>query len=515
MNIKYIVAILLAVNVTVEVYGQENPDLSYSKEKEPLLKLNTSAFLGDLALPVVGNTNLGYFSEGGKFRHPYVGKSRQGVAFATEKFQRSGNWTFYGRFDFKTLKEKELPFASLVNPLTDNPYQIVDSLKGDWNKQFYDMAVKIASPLFAAGKMRAGLDLSYQVATGARQMDPRSQDTENKIHLAPNMTYRLSEQHQIGLAVNYDYWKNDLKLGRANINQQYNVYKLLGLGEYMGAAPVIMTADLSRGYIANRYGAELTYLYQADQLRWLVSGGYLRHHENATDGTTYPMKAGKHAYDRYNLLTAIDLKRGRYNHHVDLELSYMDISNTEYQQLQRTDDRSYETIFEGALNTALRSNLGLSYLLGKESDSYHSDWFAKASVRYSGWDNRYAIPQGKEIIDRVDIGLRFNKSLSRWIVDLASNYSFSVKDEWNYSLKDYSSNFVANTIALPIHQYLSADRLTNALSLQYRLKSFGKNNSQLYLKAAGSMETALSTVGAIEKGQSRYGVSLGIGVLTF
>lgn len=515
MNIKYILAMLLAINVTAEVYGQENPDVSYSKEKESLLKLNTSAFLGDLALPVIGNTTLGYFSESGKFRHPYTGKTKRGVAFGTEKFQRSGDWTFYGRFDFKTLKEKDLSFTSLVNPFTDNPYQIVDSLKGDWNKQFYDMAVKIASPLFAEGKMRAGLDLSYQVATGARQMDPRAKDVENKIHLAPNVTYRISERHQIGLAVNYDYWKNDLKLTRANINQQYNVYKLLGLGEYMGATPVIMTSDLTRGYIANRYGTELTYLYQCDQLRWLTSGSYLRHLENATDGTTYPMKAGKHVYDSYSLLTAIDIKRGSYNHHIDLGLSYIDIANTEYQQLQRTEDRSYETIFEGTLNTALRSSIALSYLLGKELGDYNSDWFAKASVKYSGWDNRYAIPQGKEILDRVDFGLRFNKSFSQWMIDLASNYSFSVKDEWNFTAKNYSSNFVANTIVLPIHQYLSSDQLANALSVQYRFRPSGRYNSQLYLKASGNVETALSTVGGIEKGQSRYGVSLALGVLTF
>ena len=60
-------------------------------------------------------------------------------------------------------------------------------------------------------------------------------DTENKIQLAPNLTYKISQRHQLGLAAIYNYHKNDLRLTRANENQQYNVYKLLGLAEYAGA----------------------------------------------------------------------------------------------------------------------------------------------------------------------------------------------------------------------------------------------------------------------------------------
>ncbi|WP_286856554.1 MULTISPECIES: DUF6850 family outer membrane beta-barrel protein [Sphingobacterium] len=515
MNIKYILS--LACTATfVNLHAQENPNISYSKEKETALKLHTSAFLGELDLPAVGNTELGYFYEGGDFRHPFTGKSKQGLNFSTEKFQRTGDWTLYGRFNFTTLKEKQLPYASLVNPIRDNPYQIVDSLKGDWNKQFYAMSLKVASPRFAGGRMRAGLDLSYQVATGARQMDPRSLDTENKIQLAPNISYRISKRHQLGLAGMYNYHKNDLRLTRANENQQYNIYKLLGIGEYMGAAPLLMTGDIYRNYITNAYGSEVSYRYEGDQLRWLLSGRYLHHNEKVTDGVTYPMKAGKHTSDHYTLLSALDLKRGTYNHHFDLNLSYTDISDTEYQQLQRADDRSYETIFEGTLHTAVRSQASLGYMLAKETSAYRSNWFAKASVSYSGWDNRYALPQSMEIIDRVDIGLRFNKALSRWIFDLASNYSFAVKNEWNYTDKDYSSNFVANNVALPIYQYLSQDRVINALSIQYRLASFGKNNNQLYVKGSGSLETALSgATGPFEKGQSRYMASLTVGLLTF
>ncbi|GAA0882034.1 hypothetical protein GCM10009120_06310 [Sphingobacterium siyangense subsp. cladoniae] len=515
MNIKYIFSLAFTASF-MQLQAQENPNISYSKEKESLLKVKTSALLGELDLPAVGNTTLGYFYEGGDFRHPFTGKSKQGLNFSTEKFQRSGDWTLYGRFDFTTLKEKELAYASLVNPFTDNPYQLVDSLKGDWNKQFYTMDLKVASPSFAGGRMRAGLDLSYQVATGARQMDPRSLDTENKIQLAPNISYKISKRHQLGLAAIYNYQKNDLNLVRANGSQQYNVYKLLGLAEYLGASPFIMTADMDRSYLAHAYGSELSFRYTADQFSWLLSGSYLRHEEKATDGSTYPMKAGKHQYDQYTVLSAIDLKRGDYNHHFDLNLLYCDISNTEYQQLQRTDDRSYETIFEGSLNTALRSQATLGYILAKETSAYRSDWFAKATVSYSGWDNRYALPQGKEIVDRMDIGIRFNKALSRWVFDVASNYNFGVKNEWSYTDKSYSSNFVANSIALPIYQYLTRDRVVNALSIQYRLANFGKKSNQLYLKGSGSLETALSTPGGYgDNGKSRYSASLSLGLLTF
>jgi len=515
MNIKYIFSLAFAASF-VQLHAQENTTLSYAKEKERLLKLHTSAFLAELNLPAVGKTELGYFYEGGDFRHPFTGKSKQGPQFSAEKFQRAGDWTLYGSFDFKTLKEKQLTYSSLINPFTDNPYQIVDSLKGDWNKQFYNMGLKIASPSFAGGKMRAGFDLGYQVAIGARQMDPRSLDTENKIRLAPNITYKISPRHQLGLAAIYQHDKNDLKITRANENQQYNLYKRLGLGEYMSAAPVLMTSDAYRTYITNAYGTELSYRYEAGSLRWLLSGGYLRHDEKVSDGVTYPMQAGRHRSDQYSLSSALDLKRGVYNHHFDLNLLYRDISNTEYQQLQRSEDRSYETIFEGTLNTAVRSQASLAYLLAKETSSYRSDWFAKASLSYSGWDNRYALPQSKEIIDRMDIGLRFNKAVSRWVIDLASNYNFAVKNEWNYTDKSYSSNFVANSIALPIYQYLVQDRVTNALSIQYRLANLGKNNNQLYLKGSGSVETALSSpLGTIEKGQSRYTASLTLGLLTF
>ncbi len=500
--------------------AQTTPTYEYFKIKESLIKSRNSALLGYTTLPLEGESQLGAYYQGGDLRSPYDAKSTQGINFSTSRYQRLNDWTFFGSFSFQTNKDSEVGLTAHTNPYRDNPYQLIDSLSADWKKQRYALQLQIATPAFANDRMNAGLNIRYNMLTGARQKDPRPLDNSSNLDLSPSITYKIDEQNILGLTGHYSFYKEDLNIETVGTSRQFNLYRLLGAGEYQNSAPYILTVGYLRSNEGHAFGGAVDYVRRSETKQWTVNFDYRKGHEDVIDGSIYIQQAGRHNFAQYQAASYLDWKRNNLAHQIGLKWMLKDMDNREYHQVQNPDSKQYETVYSSIMSTMLRTNTTLSYLLSREKSKGHIDWWLNAAATYHSLDNRYANPKNKQIIDKINIAISYDKN---YVLQQKQGLSFQVKsafdflvdDDFLYVDKAYSTNFVANEVFVPMHDYNSVNTWTNAAHIKYNLKPFGKKGNQVYLKASGSISHAMNDSGIIQKGENRYFTQLSIGINTF
>lgn len=500
--------------------AQTVPTYDYFKIKEPLIKSSNAALLRYISLPLEGENEIGAYYKGGDFRSPYSSKSTQGINFSSSRYQRLNDWTFYGHFNFQSSKDKELGLSAHTDPYRDNPYQLIDSLSADWKKQKYGLQLQVATPAFANDRMNAGLYIQYDMQTGARQKDPRPLDNSSNLSLSPSITYKLDDQNIIGLTAHYLFYKEDLSIETVGNNRQFNLYRLLGAGEYQNSAPYIFTVGYNRTYEGRTWGGAVDYIYRNKGKQWTVNFDYRNGYEDVTDGSIYLQQAGKHAYAQYQASSFFDWKINRTSHQIGVEWTLKDMDNTEYHQVQNADTKKYETVYSSIMSTMLKNNTRISYLLSKERSDGQVDWWLKSTATYHNLDNRYANPKNKQLIDKMNVDVSFDKRFplsnkKALSFQLKTAYDFLIHDEILYTDKSYSSNFVAHEVFIPMHDYNKVNTWTNGAHIKYNLKPIGKRENQLYIKASGLISTAMKDSGIIQKGDNRYMTQLTIGINTF
>lgn len=469
----------------------------------------------------LGESNIYFNSTNGKFKHPLVADQSNFGGFATERYQRINNWKLYGKFDLSFGKDKDVNHTTQLNPLRLNPYIIADSLAGDWNKQYYNLEGKISSPI-VRDQFVFGIGLKYNVSTGARQRDPRPLNTSNSVTLTPSMTYLINEINAIGINGMYGRFVEDFSLENENTNTVHNLYKLIGVGEYIGSSPFfISTGSLARTYTGNQYGGAMQYVYKGEGARLFIEGFLQANKENATDGTTYPQAAGQHAYLNYGFNVESTFGSLDRLHTVKTSWNQYNIENTEFHQYQDATTREYITLFSEKFNTNLVTNSSLDYAFVKRSNE-ELNWVFGAGVSYMGWDNKYALNQSQQTVDRLTYKIDFRRyfnfnNSSALKVKLEPTFSKALDSEFAYDEKSYSSNFVANNILYPTNAYLSADYFGLAASVQYNFKKSTKNNTQMYIKLAENYTKQTSDNASLyfNSSSDRIVWQVSLGLLTF
>jgi len=414
--------------------------------------------------------------------------------------------------------EKGVNNTTQLNPLRLNPFIIVDSLSGDWNKQNYELEAKIASPI-VANEFIFGLGVKYNVSTGARQRDPRPLNTSNNLILTPSATFLINEINAVGINGLYHNFVEDFSVENINTYTVHNMYKLIGLGEYIGSVPTFIgSSGITRRYEGNKFGGAIQYVFKGEKLRFLAEGFANYNSESARDGSSNPQEAGKHEYLEYGTNVEAVLKNGNYAHRFDLSWSQQNIDNIEYHQYQDSDTRQFVTLFSQIFNTNLVTNTNLNYMFSKTKEDV-LDWNLGGSVVYAGWDNKYSANESQQTVDRLSYGLSFKKffyfnSGSAFLVELNPSISKSIDSKFAYSEKSYSTNFVANNILYPTNSFLSADYFNISASIQYNFKQ-SKNNTQLYIKLSENYSKPTKSIEYFSKSMHRLDWQLSLGILTF
>jgi hypothetical protein len=138
--------------------------------KNPWLNSNNAAGLTILVIPLHGNTELGYNDAGGDYHRAQEGNRLNGLRFVSERYDKIGkNWLSWGSFEFQMNKEKERNWSNVFNTYNSSPYIFGDSIKGNYDTQFFDLHAKLSRKI--NNQFSLGIGIDYYAADMSRYIN--------------------------------------------------------------------------------------------------------------------------------------------------------------------------------------------------------------------------------------------------------------------------------------------------------------------------------------------------------
>lgn len=174
---------------------------------------------------------LSYNRKGGE-EHPWrEAKIREGIEAETSGYANIGGYGLWGKFSFNNILDRgQRGNAIMYEVPYDMPYYVVDTVYSHWNRQEYDMSMKIASPAIKE-RLSLGLQAGYTSKVGAKQRDPRAETFVTDAALSPSAAYRFFGRHLIGLSGLFKYHYERSFPSNNNYHIDRIVYITKGLGE--------------------------------------------------------------------------------------------------------------------------------------------------------------------------------------------------------------------------------------------------------------------------------------------
>ncbi len=481
--------ILLPILYFGKVTAQDSLNNQWNKIEfeKTFLKHQIPLYLERFDTINLGNSTVNYFTRNNKFKDVYTAKKSEGFNVQSERFVTVKDWKFYGKFSFSKYEEKQTGFTAMANPYRDNPYKIADSTtNADWKKQHYLLDAQILTPEFAKN-LKAGVGIKYEILNGARQIDPRPSDKLVDIEITPQFVYQFNNW-QFGGNGYYNHFREDLMIEMENIQQPKNIYKSLGLGEYLYNNPIVTSSSsaLNRTYNANNYGGGITVGNQFNTNNFFqFSASYKKVNEKAIDGTTNPYNAGEHTQNILSGILTYQYNRGHYNHIVSLEGNRADIENREFVQSLNTTTEQYEQVYNAIMHYQLKNSIALNYGL-QITNNQQTVWNLGVGAIYNYNDQQYPTTQSRMETESYVL----NAFAKRWFniknVNVAVGYQTTYKanadNMLRYNADPNFTNFVVNSILYPNFAFNNTNYWANQLDVQVTLPTFRNWNSQLYFK---------------------------------
>lgn len=141
-----------------------------------------------------------------------------------------GKFFLFGNFAYDYMDEKGARWNGTYDPYRGDPYILGDSVSGTtYHKENYSLSGKLAYKM--SDRLSLGSRIDYFVAVGAKQKDPRPQNTVSLIRINPSLVFH-SEQSQWGFDLGYSHRKEEIDYEVKRENFDVNFFMLKGFGFY-------------------------------------------------------------------------------------------------------------------------------------------------------------------------------------------------------------------------------------------------------------------------------------------
>lgn len=204
---------------------------------------------------------LSYQNESGPYHSWRQPDGRNSLKAITSGYKSVGKFQLWGEFSFNNIFDKGLRGNAIMFEVPeDMPYYVLDTASSRWNRQIYDMSLKLASPI-VLNHLSFGIAAGYTSKVGAKQKDPRTETYVNDIYAVPSVSYRFLNDHILGISGVYRYnFERSLPTNN-NYRIDQLVYTTRGLGE--GSTAKIGGNDGLNEYYytGHTYGGHIQYGY--------------------------------------------------------------------------------------------------------------------------------------------------------------------------------------------------------------------------------------------------------------
>lgn len=477
----------------------------------PLLHTQNTAALWQLPMDQIGRSTVAGEAMGGNFRRPQQPKGSGALHLLTERYQRTDKLFWYGKFAFARSRDQDIAWSSVLDPHRGTPYVLADSIGGDWNKQTYALQAKLATaPLFGE-RIQAGMGVQYQLATGAKQLDPRPLNYATTLSLSPSLLWHVDRRQQVGISAQYQNFKEDIQIQIRRPQTTHNLYRFKGLSIHDQVIPV--SSGANRDYASHLWGTELQY-----QLQWrghyslVASFGYDRLSESTTDGSTLPSPAGNYTSKRMHGQAVLTKTKGNNRQQWILHAANWRDEGTEFHTSYDAGLGRYVVTFSGALYQQRGYRASGRYQLSHHNAGGDMTRMVYAGVDYENRKSDYLyIQPSRQDLSRLSyyVGAQYHVAL-QWRLWARLGYSHSPYQSLAYTPKA-GVNTAAQEVLFPDHDYLSASAGHVQVKAQRILQFARTGKTQWFVQAHTYYEHRLDQTDYTGFGSSRYRIQIGFG----
>lgn len=466
-KVKYIIGAfaivwaLLSVQVaTAQKKAEQNSPVSIELLKAKSLWFHSGNGAG-LVLDNLRSFSLleaGYSVTNGDFKRIQQGDKESVLGIITEGGQELGDAYAWGRFSYNNITTRDSRFnTAMLNPLRGVPYFPVDPNLSDWKKQDYNLQMKVASkPLL--GRYILGVQAEYNAHTGAKQVDPRSEQYFYSVNVKPGVAAFWGD-HQLG--VNFEY-ENMIQETRkhTNSNDQVNqdVFVMKGLGNHYTSVIGGLQSLKSFVYNANKVGGEFQYSYDLSDVRFFLNGGYTYRVEDVISDVTKPKKEGTLKESAvYANFAAVAQDENL--HRLDVSFRSDRVKGIEYVQVL---DLTYEVqqwvdVYSSIRSTYDQDDIRLSYDFYRGAGHEYS-WKAGLFANYRLNDDLYIMPESQMKVENLYFGANGKVNLGagangKFILGADFVYKNNMDGLYNYGGADPAS-IVITQFMTPDFEYM-------------------------------------------------------------
>lgn len=453
-----------------------------------------------------------YSSLSGDFKRVQQGDKESTLSVVTEGGQKLGKAYAWGQFSYNNETVRDSRFnTAMLDPFRGVPYYPVDPNISDWKKQNYNLQMSVASkPLW--DRYILGIQAKYNAYTGAKQVDPRSEQYIYSINIKPGIAASWGN-HQVGVNVEYENMIQETrKHTNSNSQVDQNVYVMKGLGHNYTSVIGGLQSLGSFLYNANKVGAEIQYSYSLCDIKFLVNGGYYMRAEDVIRDITKPRKEGSLIENgAYAKLSA--LLENENLHRVDLSYKRENLKGIEYVQVldTRYEVQQWVDLYSSVRSTYNYDQIGLSYDFYRGSDNEYK-WKGGLFTDYRLNFDRYHMPASRMLIENLFLGIDGKVNLpvalnSRFLLGGEFVYKYNVNGFYKYGGPEPTDDVITKFME-PDFNYLKESYYKIGANLSFYTVVGKSQKNGLFFRASGDYYKPKTLSG------SRVFATFGVG-LTF
>lgn len=511
---------LLLVTTALLPFGVVAQDASHYQYQRATTLWHNDAIPAGISrdsLRSVGRSLLSGVWRGGSYHHIQEGSREFGGAFFTEQWRPIGLHLYgYGRVSLGTGRIHNRAFADEYRPIFSNPYITGSSIPGKYESQDFDLAARLASRETKGWTFGLGLD--YNLGDFSRLKDPRSRINLLDYKFTPSATYRISNNHIIGLGLGYQRRKEKLP-SLSTVQDDPNIAYFLMKGLNEGTRTIGGYKGFSRQWVDHRFLANMAYEYTRARFRSMVTLGIVTGREVVSEDKMY--QPGKYFTSEYTLRWQMLKQQAKHSHMLLLDVKYTLGSADEYlSQLVTTTDpitkinssrwdiiliypkRFQQTIFD--------AHVDYTYSWDDHEVGRRKAYLGLSNRLFSG-EQKYNLPYKRMLTGRmthaISGGTHFKQgSKGIWTVDGAIGYSYSIGNRLNNIF--IGTNTYTDQVLLPLYRHLSQDYAQGKLSVEYQHRlNLGGIERACFIRLAGGL---IRTTTSSPEIRSQLSLSIGL-----
>lgn len=247
------------------------------------------AFLWTIPLPQYGRVNLNGQVVSGNFKRPMQAEKISQVKATADGWKKINNIGYLGSFEYKKNYEQNIGWSAVYEPYEGNPFIWVDSSTGNWDRDHIRANIAVAGQAFK-GRIQSGIQLDYQIGSGARTSDPKPFYIYRNILLKPGIVLKLSEKSSLGLVGGASFILENNELGYYNRGtNNVLLYRLRGYGTF-SRVPFVSGERKRQGSV---WSAGTHFIKQFNTFTLTLKGNADITQERVTEGISIPEPIGK------------------------------------------------------------------------------------------------------------------------------------------------------------------------------------------------------------------------------